>query len=146
MFKILIPAVAIVGLAAFAAQTQPVMGGVDPANNDPTMTWHLSTEGPVAKLAYGVAHSDFLAMMVTCAPGDETAEVYGDVKPVNARAEKDSPFGEAKIAVGDAGLRDLAEKGAIRVSGEAGVFNLRASPQERRAIGQFLSYCGRKGA
>lgn len=146
MFKILIPAVAVVGLAAFAAQTQPVMGGTDAANTRPTMSWHLSKEDDVAKLAYGVAHSDFLAMMVTCAPGDDTAEVFGDVKPVNAQAVKDSVFGEAKIGLGDPGLRDLADKGAMRVTGEAGDFNLRAAPHEQRAISQFLSYCSRKGA
>jgi hypothetical protein len=141
MFRILAPAVVIASVAAFTAQTQPVARALQTVNAAPVMAWHLSTEGRMAKLAYGVANTDDLAMMVTCSPGNEAADVYGDVTPINARPSKDSPFGDAKVSLTDTGLSDLVDKGAIRVSGEAGAFNLRATAQERRAIGQFLSYC-----
>ena len=97
MFKTLIPAVACLGLVAFAAKTQPVVAALDPADAVQTMAWHISTEGEMAKLAYGVANSDQLAMMVTCAPGDATAAVYGDVRPAGAGAEAASPMDETRV-------------------------------------------------
>jgi hypothetical protein len=146
MFKILIPAVASLGLVAFAAKTQPVVSAPAAPPAADAMAWHLSQEGDMAKLAYGVANSDQLAMMVTCAPGDATAAVYGDVHPVSAEAESEAPMDEARIALSDANLHDLAAKGSMRVVGEGGAFLVRASAQEQRGIGQFLNYCINKTA
>ena len=145
MFKILIPAVASLGLLAFAAKTQPV-AAVDAPPAAEAMAWHLSREGEMAKLAYGVANSDQLAMMVTCAPGDATAAVYGDVRPLAAEADASAPMGEARISVADADLRNLATRGAMRVVGDGGAFMVRASARQRTGIGQFLAYCSHKTA
>lgn len=144
MFKILIPAVAALGLIAFAAKTQPVAAEVASMQTASVMGWHVSHEGETAKLAYGVANSDQLAMMVTCAPGDRTAAVYGDVRPEGSKAA--SSMDETRIAVRDVALRDLADTGAMTVVGEGGAFRVAASSTERRAIAEFLDYCGRKQA
>lgn len=144
MFKILIPAVAAIGLLAFAAKTQAVAG--DPAESGDSMAWHLSQEGDMAKLAYGVANSDQLAMMVTCAPGDPTAAIYGEVYPASATPDASAGMPETRLPVRDPALRGLAETGAIRVVGDQGAFVIRASASERRGVGQFLSYCSRTSA
>jgi hypothetical protein len=144
MFKILIPAVASLGLLAFAAKTQPVAAVDAPAAE--AMAWHLSQEGEMAKLAYGVANSDQLVMMVTCAPGDATAAVYGDVRPLAAEAEDSAAMDEARISLSDADLQGLASRGAMRVVGDGGAFLVRASARERTGIGQFLAYCSHKTA
>lgn len=151
MFKILIPAAASIALVAFAARTQPV----EPAAMEaPAMAWHISREGEMAKLAYGVANSDQLALMIACAPGDTTAIVYGDVQPDTPRliqaslgpAPLDPLSGgeaeESRVALTDSSLTGLATRGAMRVVGDAGHFTLTASPEERQAIAGFLSYCG----
>ena len=152
MFKILIPAVAALGLVAFAAQTRtPTDSGVDAPS---AMGWHLSHEGAIAKLAYGVENSEQLALMMTCMPGDAAAVVYGDVQPATPRLVQTSmgPAGldplsggdayETRIPVRDAALRDLADGRGMAMIGEAGTFRISASAQERGVVGDFLSYCG----
>lgn len=154
MFKVLIPAAAALGLVAFAAQSQsadPLGGAAAPQ----PMAWHLSHEGAMAKLAYGVANSDQLAVMMTCEPGDRTAAVYGAVQPVGARliqasmsapVEIDPMTGdlaeESRIGLTDPALRALVEDGALPVRGDAGRGSLPADKTERRMIADFLSYCG----
>lgn len=149
MFKILLPAVAALGLVAFAAKTQPVAQSVPSpveGSSQDGLGWHVSHEGAMAKLAYGVANSDQLAMMVTCAPGDATAAVYGDVRPTVTAAVALSPTDETRIAVKDSPLRSLVNDGRINVHGEGGVHRISATPVERRAIAEFLGYCARKQA
>lgn len=152
MFKIVIPAVAALGLIAFAAQSQPTSSeaptGVAP------MGWHLSHEGQMAKLAYGVANSDQLALMMTCERGQTQAVVYGDVQPASPRLIKASlttsaidPLSggladEARISVNDPAMQQLARLGKLPVDGEAGRFELTATSEERRLIGDFFAYCG----
>ena len=153
MFKFLVPAAASLGLVAFAAQSQ----SADPRSeaNVLPMAWHLSHEGEMAKLAYGVANSDQLAVMMTCAPGDRSAVVYGAVQPAGARlihasmggpAEIDPMTGElareSRIGLTDPALRSLVEDGALPVKGDAGRGSLPADKTERRMISDFLSYCG----
>ncbi|EDX81730.1 MAG: hypothetical protein KJ728_15875 [Alphaproteobacteria bacterium] len=152
MFKVLIPAAAAVALVAFAARTQPL--DAFPPVETPTMSWHLSHEGAMAKLAYGVENSDQLALMVTCSPGDAAAVVYGDVQPDTPRliaashgpAPLDPMSGgdatETRLSLQDASLTGLASRGAMRVQGDSGRFVLKAGPDERRMIAGFLSYCG----
>ena len=152
MFKVLVPAVAALGLVAFAAQTKtsfddtPLLGGA--------MGWHLSHDGAIAKLAYGMENSDQLALMVTCMPGDASAVVYGDVQPLGGRliqasmgpAPIDPLSGgdamESRISVQDPGLRGLADRGRMDVQGDAGIFSIKADREERRVVGEFLAYCG----
>lgn len=149
MFKVLIPAAAALGLVAFAAQSQDFdSSSADLGAAMPAMGWTVHHEGALAKLAYGVANSDQLALMVTCMPGDATAVVYGDVQPEGARltqASYDPLSGgeaeETRISVQDPALKSLAERGRMVVRGDAGLFQIAASREERRAVGEFLSYC-----
>jgi hypothetical protein len=160
MFKVLIPAAASIALVAFAASTQSVesvaaeaMPVASPVQA-PAMGWHLSHEGAMAKLAYGVEDSDQLALMVTCSPGDSTAVVYGDVQPDTPRliaaSHGPTPIDpisggdatETRLPLRDASLTGLASQGVLNVQGDAGSFALRASADERRMIAGFLTYCG----
>lgn len=150
MFKILVPAVAALGLVAFAAESRTGAQPQDATIATPAMGWSVHHEGALAKLAYGVANSDQLALMVTCMPGDTTAVVYGDVQPEGARMthaslEMDPLSGgeaeEMRVRVGDPWLANLAERGSMTVLGEAGRFQLAATTKERRLVADFLAYC-----
>lgn len=151
MLKIAIPAVAALGLIAFAAQSQAtnsdIQTGVAP------MGWHLSHEGSLAKLAYGVENSDQLALIMTCERGQAQATVYGDVQLASPRLIKASmsaaidPLSgglanETRISVRDPAMQQLARSGKLAVEAEAGQFELSATPAERRLIGEFFAYCG----
>ncbi len=151
MLKIAIPAVAALGLIAFAAQSKATDSDIQ--TGAAPMGWHLSHEGSLAKLAYGVENSDQLALMMTCERGQAQAAVYGDVQPATRRLVKASisaaidPLGgglaeETRISVRDPALRQLARTGKLAVEAEAGQFELSATPAERRLIGDFFAYCG----
>ncbi len=152
MFKILLPAAAALGLVAFAAQSQGAAS--EPEMSQPVMSWTLHSEGDLAKLAYGVPNSDQLALMVACAPGDRMATVYGDVQ-IEAAQVLQASYGarpldplsggladEATISINDPSLQRLAERGRVTVVGDAGRFELTAGEEERRLVGDFLTYCG----
>ncbi|WP_428152054.1 hypothetical protein [Brevundimonas sp.] len=152
MFKVLVPAVAALGLVAFAAQSRDVAPDVEAQGvmAAPVMSWSVHHEGALAKLAYGVANSDQLALMVTCMPGDATAAVYGDVQVEGARLTRASlqidPLSggdaeETAIPLDDPALAGLARNGRMTVVGDAGRFQLAASTEERRLVRDFLSYC-----
>ena len=152
MFKILVPAVAAMGLVAFAAQTRTPTYDVSAA--PVAMGWHFSHEGTLAKLAYGVENSDQLALMMTCEPGRSSVEVYGVVQPLAPhlvqavdRSEELDPLSggdatEVRISLRDPSLQSLASRGVLRVRGDAGDFDLTAAPDEQRAAASFLAYCG----
>lgn len=152
MLKIAIPALAALGLIAFAAQSQATDS--DLQDGAAPMGWHLSHEGALAKLAYGVANSDQLALMLTCYPGQTQVTAYGDVLPVSPRlvrtsmstAPIDPLSGELmedfRISVRDPALQQLARYGKLAVEGEGGAFRLSATLDERRFIGDFFAYCG----
>ncbi|MFN3537901.1 MAG: hypothetical protein ACK4Y4_10675, partial [Brevundimonas sp.] len=118
-----------------------------------SMGWHLHHEGSMAKLAYGVANSDQLALMLTCDPGERSAVVYGDVQPDSPRlmrastsySEPDPLSGgeayETRIALNDSALISLVERGTMQVEGAAGVFTLPATETERLTVSRFLGYC-----
>lgn len=153
MFKFAIPAVAALGLIAVAAQSRATDAAPETVAAAP-MGWHLSHEGAMAKLAYGVANSDQLALMMTCEPGQTQATVYGDVHPASPRLLKASvktaaidPLGggladEARIPLRDPALRKLADSGKLTVEGDAGHFELTATGDERRLVREFFAYCG----
>ena len=151
MFKILVPAIAALGLVAFAARTQAItaeeqMTAAYPAAvaAEPVMGWHLSFEGRMAKLAYGVENSDQLAMMVTCAPGDRAAVIYGDVLPASSRLVQASTGGEGdevRVPLSDPALRSLARIGVMPVVGTNGPASINATTNERDVVSGFLSYC-----
>lgn len=146
MFKFVAPAVAALGLVALAAQTQADTR--EPAG----MGWHMSHEGATAKLAYGLANSDQLALMILCEPGQSQAIVYGDVAPASPRlvrasmeAEIDPLSGgladESRISLNDPTLRRLAREGKLAVTSEDGRTELRATGQDRRVVADFMAYC-----
>lgn len=153
MFKFAIPAVAALGLIAVAAQSRATDAAPE-ADAAPPMGWHLSHEGPMAKLAYGVANSDQLALMMTCEPGQAQAAVYGDVQPASPRlirastkADVIDPLSggladEARIPLRAPALQKLAHGGKLMVRGDAGHFELTAKGDERRLVRQFFAYCG----
>ncbi len=154
MFKFAIPAVAALGLIAVAAQSRATNADVVVETGVARMGWHLSHEGAIAKLAYGVANSDQLALMMTCEPGQAQAVVYGDVQPASPRLHKASmtsgaidPLSggladEARIPLHDPALLKLARRGKLDVEGDAGHFELTAGGDERRLVSAFLAYCG----
>ncbi|WAC59195.1 hypothetical protein [Brevundimonas sp. SL130] len=172
MFKVLIPAAAAIALVAFAAGAPSSESFAAQPAAASAMRWHLSHEGAMAKLAYGVENSDQLALMVTCSPGDSTAVVYGDVQPDTPRpgdstavvygdVQPDTPrliaasqgpspidplsdgdAAETRLSLHDASLTGLVSTGLMQVRGEAGAFALRAGADERRMIAGFLTYCG----
>ncbi len=151
MFKVLIPAAAALGLVAFAAQSREA---VAPVAEHAPMGWHLSHEGAMAKLAYGVANSDMVALMLTCSPGDQEAAAYGPALPAGARlvraslsapAEIDPMTGdlmrETKVSLDDTALAGLVRHGRLAVQAEGDVGVLKATAAERRMIGDVLAYC-----
>ncbi|MBF0664260.1 MAG: hypothetical protein IR159_01725 [Brevundimonas sp.] len=152
MFKFAIPAVAALGLITIAAQSRAT--NADAVAPVPAMGWHLSHEGVMAKLAYGVANSDQLALMMTCEPGKAQAVIYGDVQPATPRLVKASTTSraidpldggiadEARLSLRDPALRTLARSGVLPVEGDAGHFELTADGDERRLIRTFFAYCG----
>ena len=152
MFRFAIPAVAALGLIAVAAQSEAVHA--DAEGGAAPMGWHLSHEGPMAKLAYGVANSDQLALMMTCEPGQAQAIVYGDVQPASPRLHRVSmtsavidPLSgglaeESRISLRDPTLQRLVRRGRLDVEGDAGHFELTADRDERRLVSEFFAYCG----
>ncbi len=154
MFKFAIPAVAALGLIAVAAQSRATDAAPEAGSSSATMGWHLSHEGSMAKLAYGMANSDQLALMMTCEPGQTHAVIYGDVQPSSPRLVKTSmasvdidPLSggladEARIALRDPALQTLARSGRLAVGGDAGHFELTAEGEERRLVRDFFAYCG----
>ncbi|MCS6627614.1 hypothetical protein N0B44_32395 [Roseibacterium beibuensis] len=155
MFKFAIPAVAALGLIAVAAQSRATDAEADVAPMQAApMGWHLSHEGSMAKLAYGVANSDQLALMMTCEPGQAQAVVYGDVQPASPRLIKASttdasidPLSggladEARISLEAPVLQKLALSGTLAVQGDSGHFELTAKDDERRLVRAFFAYCG----
>lgn len=147
MFRFAVPAVAAVGLAALAVQSQATSPS-QPAG----MGWHLTHEGKMAKLAYGLANSDQLAVMLTCEPGHSHAVVFGDAHPAGARlidASHETPIDplsggladESRIGLNAPALRNLVRRGEMAVETEAGADRLTADRAERRLIAGFVSYC-----
>ena len=153
MFKFALPAVAALGLIVVAAQSEATNADVEAGMAAP-MGWHLSHEGAMAKLAYGVANSDQLALMMTCEPGQAQAIVYGDVQPASPRLHRVSmtsavidPLSgglaeESRISLRDPTLQRLVRRGRLDVEGDAGHFELTAHGDERRLVSAFFAYCG----
>ena len=150
MLKSLLPAAAALSLAVLGGQamtTAPAAPGEGAAG------WHLLHEGPMAKLAYGLADSDQVALMLTCSPGDRTAVVYGDAQPRSPALVpaalgpqpidplSDGEAFETRLPLTDAALTGLARAGRMAVQTEAGTTQLRASRAERRLVQNFLGYC-----
>lgn len=153
MRKSLFPILAAVGLAAVAAHAATHAPSAPRGGTEGAAGWHMLREGAMAKLAYGLPDSDQLALMLTCAPGEGSAVVYGDVQPRSAglilASHGPQPIDplsngeafEARLPLGDAALTGLARGGRMTVQTEAGDRQLTATRAERRLVQGFLSYC-----
>lgn len=150
MFKVLIPAVACIALVAVSARTQTH----DAAPAAPAMAWRLDHEGPMAKLTYGAANSDHLAVMITCEPGQGVAVFYGVARPDSPRlvhaSNTPAPIDplsngaayETPVALDDPSLTGLARRGSLRLIGDEGSVVLTADDADRRLASDMLAYCG----
>ena len=164
MFKILIPAVAALGLVAHATQSYTAEGGVaaapimlvaetpvEIAPAAPAMDWHFHTEGDTAKLAYGVANSDQLVLMLMCTEGEDKVSTLGSVRAEAETATgqtsyKDPMTGgilhEAEIDRHDAALADLAATGKMTVVSEQGEVAIGSDSADQEAVKAFFASCG----
>jgi hypothetical protein len=150
MLKYLIPVAATVAFAAFAAQSRSE-AVVDETPVDGRLAWHLSHEGDMAKLAYGVAHSDQIVIMLTCAPGDAQAQAFGVVTPAGvAVQEGPAPvdpltglaMADVAVDMNSRTMASLRDGGAMPVVGEAGPADLPVTPGDKAVIDGFFAHCG----
>lgn len=160
MLKILIPAVASLGLIAHAAQSYtaedgaaalPVTSPVGLAPVAPAMDWHFHAEGDTAKLAWGVANSDQLVLMLSCKVGEDSVVALGSVRALADSATGEASFidpmsgetlHEARIDRNDTALSDLAATGRISAFSARGKVAVGSETGDRAAIGRFLASCG----
>lgn len=151
MFKVLIPAASLLSLVAFAAQGRSEAPSVEemPLLPPAAMGWHLSHEGEMAKLAYGIANSDQLVIMLTCSPGDARAESYGVVTPVGVSAGEgpsaSDPLGAMAptvVNLDSPSMAALRREGALPVVGDAGQAALPVTSTDRDAVEGFFAHCG----
>mgnify|MGYP005990070769 CR=1 FL=1 len=164
MFKILIPAVAALGLVAHAAQSYTAEGGVaaapvmvvaatsvDAAPAAPAMDWHFHSEGDTAKLAYGVANSDQLVLMLTCQTGQDMISALGSVRTEAETATEQTSYRdpmtggilhEAEINRHDAALADLAATGKMTVVSDQGKVAIGSDATDQEAVKAFFASCG----
>jgi len=169
MFKILIPAVAALGLVTHAAQSYtaddgvaaaPIMrvaetpveiAPVDASPAAPTLGWHFHTEGDTAKLAYGVANSDHLVLMLMCTPGKDKVSTLGSVRTEADTATDQSSYRdpmtggvlhESEIARHDAALADLAATGTMTVVSDQGKVAIGSGSTDQEAVKAFFASCG----
>ncbi|MFW2343604.1 hypothetical protein [Brevundimonas sp.] len=164
MFKILIPAVAALGLVAHAAQSYTAEDGVtaapviaaaatsvDAAPSAPAMDWHFHSEGDTAKLAYGVANSDQLVLMLTCQTGQDMISALGSVRTEAETATEQTSYRdpmtggilhEAEINRHDAALADLAATGKMTVVSDQGKVAIGSDATDQEAVKAFFASCG----
>lgn len=164
MLKILIPAVAALGLVAHAAQSYTAEEGVAPTLLDsvatapveiappaPALDWHFHKEGDTAKLAYGVANSDQLVLMLTCTAGDDKVATLGSVRAVAETASDEQSYEdpmtggvlhEAAIDKADSALNALAATGTMTVETANGMTALGTSSSDKAAVKAFFASCG----
>jgi len=148
MFRFLVPATALLATLAMAARTEP-----HPADSGATMSWTLSHEGDLAKLAYGVPNSDHLAVMLTCAPG-ATISVHGPVRPdspallqASAVAAPIDPLSgellvDLRLPRDDRALAQLASGAGLPVVNDLDERSLiPADAGARRLARAFLAHC-----
>ena len=168
MFKILIPAVAALGLVAHAAQSYTAESGavsvpvallaetpVDVAPAAPAMDWHFHTEGDTAKLAYGIANSDQLVLMLSCKTGEDTIATLGSVRADADTATDETAYTdpmtgsilhESEIDRHDAALAELAATGKMAVISDQGKMTLGQASADVQAVKAFFASCGSASA
>lgn len=165
MFKAAMFAVSVAGMGLTGAIALGDTGVVSPARDlaiaeAPAMGWHLLHEGDRAKLAYGVANSDQIALIMTCAPGARVVDVYGVVQPDTHRltlasnggvseldgAPEVDPMTGAMAVETQAPLRDpvlaaFRDGAGLAVGGRGDRRTLEATAEERGRIAAFFAHC-----
>jgi hypothetical protein len=124
-----------------------------------TYGFHFLDEGENAKLAYGQANSDDVALMLQCAKGSSRVEVSDVIRSapaptltLNAGGAKSDvkvevqPGPGVSIAVGEAplaapALKAFRRSGAVQVSYAGLSYAVSAKPQEQRSVERFFSVC-----
>jgi hypothetical protein len=149
MLKYLIPAFATLSLAAFAAQSRSE-AVIDETPLDGALAWHLSHEGKTAKLAYGVANSDQIVLMLTCDPGDGAVQAFGVVTPFGADV-KDGPapvdpltglaMADVAVDMSSTAMQALKVGAPMPVAGEAGRAELPVTRGDKVVIDGFFAHC-----
>lgn len=150
MLKYLIPVAATLSLVAFAAQSRSE-AVIDETPLEGGLAWHLSREGETAKLAYGVAHSDQIVIMLTCAPGDRQVQAFGVVTPTGAAVEEGPvpvdpltglAMSDVAVDIDSEALTSLRDRDGLPVMGEAGPADLPVTQGDKAVIDGFFSHCG----
>jgi len=149
MQRIMLPALAL-AVAVMATQANI---SVASKPQEAGAGWHLLYEGSMAKLAYGFADSDQVALMLTCSPGDRKLALFGDVEPDTPRLQPVSlgpaaidPLSqgtawEMHLAMDDEVLAGLAYEGVMPVRSEGETLTLTANRAEQKMVRDFLGYC-----
>lgn len=154
-------AVAASGLAAVLGTTQADAAPepVTTAPAAPAMGWHLIQEGAQAKLAYGVAQSDHIALMMSCEAGADAVEVFAVVPGTApdmalasggrmtelAAAPSIDPLSGA-LAIATQVAADSAALERFKSTGELALVaddprRLDARGAERQAVDAFFRHC-----
>lgn len=147
-------------VAAETAQVEAQAAVVEPAEAG----WHLLYEGDRAKLAYGVANSDQIMVMMSCAAGDETVEVFGlaapeaDVvtltsasmrSPITVQPAFDPISGsmavETTLPMGADALEGFRESGRLTLAADTGeTTSVNADADELASVQDFFDHCDRR--
>ena len=126
--------------------------------------WHLLREGDQAKLAYGVANTDQILVMFSCAAGDRVVEVFGLAAPetealrftsasltseVVAEAEADPLSGsmviETEMPVRSEALQGFRQSGRLTLAaGDGHEVPAHAVQAELAQVRAFFDHCDRR--
>ena len=146
-------------VAAETAQAEPVA-----AVETTAAGWHLLYEGDRAKLAYGVANSDQIVVMMSCAAGDETVDVFGLAAPeadqvTLTSASMRSPIAvaptfdpisgsmavETSLPMGADALEGFRESGRLTLAADTGEATaVHADADELASVRDFFDHCDRR--
>lgn len=150
---------------AEAATPQPVVQEAPaPVLEHAAAGWHLLHEGDRAKLAYGLANSDQILVMFSCAAGDETVEVFGLAAPeadevVLTSASLRSPIAvepvfdpisgstaiETTLPVEAEALEGFRESGRLTLAADTGeTVPVHAVQAELPQVRAFFDHCDRR--
>ena len=123
---------------------------------------HFQDEGPDVKLAYGIADSDDVALMLECAKGSGEVQVTDvardSARPMLVLASNDgvsalaaslqlnpegpAPLLSAETSVDSPALASFRHSGVIAVRNGDFRYGIRATDGERAEVGRFFAACG----
>ncbi|MBN8551947.1 MAG: hypothetical protein J0L52_03505 [Caulobacterales bacterium] len=144
-----------------APQPQPQL--VEVLDHQP-IGWHLVHQGDQARLAYGIADSDQILVMFSCAAGDQQVHVFGQAAPETRSVRLTSasltsdiavvtemdplsgvPVIEAEIPLRSAALRGFRENGRLTLTaGDGRAILAHAMQAELASVQVFFEHCERR--